>query len=180
MTISEQLHLSVLSAPLAACDRRSLSQAWYSALYRGAPQSPQSGPPAPEATPAAAREQHQKYAASPARREAQPQTAAPVPERAQTRGVPPERRGAASPLARKIVRTFCAARRRAGAATFSLDGRQGRVRVLLRADGSHVKLVALCAPANRARVAAALAQARFALAARGIRADLHIARGASC
>ncbi len=46
------------------------------------------------------------------------------------------------------------------------------MRILVRSDGVRTRLVALCAPPLRERVERALAQARFALAARGVRAEV--------
>src|SRR5581483_5549433 len=45
MTISDQLQFSILSAPVASADRRVLSQAWYSALYRAGGKPAQSVAP---------------------------------------------------------------------------------------------------------------------------------------
>src|SRR5579871_248587 len=53
MTIDKHLDLSVLSAPVASVDRRSLSQAWYSALYgTNACAAQRSGTPIAKTAPA--------------------------------------------------------------------------------------------------------------------------------
>jgi hypothetical protein len=91
-----------------------------------------------------------------------------------------ERRAPRSALARKIERTFlhpCAVTRKA---SFAIDGAQGRVQVLLQRQGSRIKLVAICPVKARAEVATALAQARYALALRGIELDAQMRGEAAC
>ena len=74
--------------------------------------------------------------------------------------------------------------RKATGATFTLEGARGserfRVRVLVRADGERVCLIALCSQALRATVAAALAQARYALASRGMTIVARTWEGETC
>lgn len=170
MTIPEQLHLNVLAAPLAAVDRRALSQAWYSALYesrRPARLTAKAKAIAPARTAGGA-------AAAPN----------PVAPRAVSRpvaanakyvnssgigGARIERRAAPSPLARRIHKTFA---RHLGAsatqrATFRL-GKRARVHVVLHASGARLRLVAFCGRRSAESVTQALAQARYALAARGL------------
>ena len=81
---------------------------------------------------------------------------------------PLERRNVRSALARKIERTFLDPRTQAQRATFAVGNGAERVHVSLQTTGDRVRLVAVCAPSARPAVARALAQARFALAARGI------------
>jgi len=80
-----------------------------------------------------------------------------------------ERRAPRLDLARKIGELATHATRKRAAATFVLDGSRGRVRVLVTASGGKVRLVAICAKKLEATVAAALAQARYAAAASGVR-----------
>jgi|SRR6185437_11600969 len=174
MTISEQLQFSVLTAPVAALDRRTLSQAWYSALYGGEkrksgatetahaePQSPAHAY-APQPMPVMTRSSASGRASTQAQ-----DARSPV----RVEGVPHDRRAPRSPLARKIERTFLRPRRISRKNAFTLEGEHGRVHVLLQSRGTHLKLVAICPPKARTQVAAALAQARYALALRGIELD---------
>lgn len=169
MTISEQLQFSVLTAPVATLDRRTLSQAWYSALYgSGATASS-----AKNATPQAPQTQQRIVPArkTPANQEPEHTrslraTGAQTVQRAQ--GAPPERRAPRSALARKIERAVLRPRSVAHKASFTIDGEQGRVHIVLHTQGTQLKLVAICPPKACVHVAAALSQARYALASRGI------------
>jgi hypothetical protein len=180
MTITEQLQFSVLTAPVASLDRRALSQAWYSALYgngcaastkKPAQRAPQAGEQVrtprgtPASTPAA------DVTRAPAR-------SGPAKSPAQAEASPVDRRAPRSALARKIERAFLRPRSATHKTSFTVEGDQGRVHVLLQTRGSQLKLVAICPPRARAGVAAALAQARYALALRGIDVDAET-RGAS-
>jgi hypothetical protein len=179
MTTTQQLDISVLSAPLAAIDRRSLSQAWYSALHlardgsvptRQASRIPIArGRRAPAA---AAGRRSSGVDASFLANTKTPQTWAP-----RTGAV--ERRSARLPLARRIERALFERTSAHGRTTFAIGEGSGRVVVVLHASGERVRLVALCSPALRRTVARALDQARFALAARGIVLDGGLLEGAS-
>jgi len=167
MPITEELQFSVLSAPLAAADRRLFSQAWYSALYRtdtsAAAQTPPASREAAEScsrSKASARAQraHELLRGLPAR---------PASAQKAAGGYGGERRAPRLQLARKIARFVLQPHRKKLGATFTIDGARGRVRVLVRADGDRVRLIALCSEPVKATVAAALAQARYALASRG-------------
>jgi len=181
MPITEELQFSVLSAPLAAADRRVFSQAWYSALYRtdaraaarnhvqltqAAEGRPLSGTAANEPP---ARENIRSLAP---RRAAQAQQTA--------RLAIGERRGPRLQLARKIARFVLQPQRKNSGATFTIDGARGRVRILVRTDGSRLRLIALCAVAMKATVAAALAQARYALATRGANVTARVCESDVC
>jgi hypothetical protein len=172
MTISEHLEFSVLTAPVASLDRRALSQAWYSALYGSSsapPQRPQQvdQPLRPRAIVHAVPQSHETNAKPNVQSEA-----AVKPQRVEsTRGGQTERRAPRSGLARKIERTFLHPRAAARKASFSIDGAAGRVEILLHKSGTRMKIIAICAPKAAREVAAALAQARYALAARGIDLD---------
>lgn len=169
MMITERFDLGVLSAPLAALDRRALSQAWYSALHlqREKPAEPKSTRSRPQAgsatsnpTPRSAQAQRGMPKIEMARR-------APVRATTVAVSVPRDRRALRCALAQKIERKF-SARETPRPATFTLDGAQGRVQIILRSQGKRLELVAICAPRARSIVAQALAQARYALASRGI------------
>lgn len=87
-----------------------------------------------------------------------------------------ERRGAAGPLGRALndaMLRHAAGGRVAGrgSASFTVSAGAERVHVLVRSDRGRTHVVALCAPTVRERVERALAHARFALAARGVRAE---------
>jgi hypothetical protein len=172
MTITEQLQFSVLSAPVAALDRRALSQAWYSALFETSdgksaaaqPRAQLQAAPAPGARARAAEELSRVDA--PVRRQTARGSGRESAPRCES--APIERRGPRSGLARKIERAFLQPQSASRKSAFTIEGQHGRVRVLLQTRGSQLKLVAICAPTARAYVAAALAQARYALALRGI------------
>jgi hypothetical protein len=168
--------VAILATQLADTDRRALSQAWYSALHLAAHDDPAAHAAAPRrtrtrvmhASPAAARNDRERAVSS---------ARAVVPRLAQDARRPPaatratpERREQKSELARRIERALVAPQRR-GAGSFVVNAAGGRVQVLVRIDGPRLRLVALCAPALRARVERALAQARYALALRGTRPE---------
>lgn len=180
MTITEQLQFSVLTAPVAALDRRTLSQAWYSALYGGAaPANALKG-----AIPAAQEAQRPVVRAGTARHERPERTPSRLGGTARAaqrvQAVPGDRRAPRSALARKIERAILRPRSAAQKASFTIEGDQGRVHILLHTHGTQIKLVAICPPKARAYVAAALAQARYALASRGIELDAQTRGAASC
>jgi len=172
MTIAEHLNFSVVTAPLAQVDRRTLSQAWYSALYGAAETSAAQARPAKQCgtkpnEPHVLPRQEAATARPPAcgvRLGIKHDAGTPL----KTIAAPPERRSARSPLARRIERRFLHPSAKTSAASFALDGAAGRVQILLKGAGLNVQLVAICAPAARAQVCAALAQARFNLASRGL------------
>lgn len=174
MTISEQLQFSVLTAPVATLDRRTLSQAWYSALYGVETRKSSVAAPA-HVVPQGPARAHAPQPTPDGRRG--PQTArasmrkhdARSSERSES--VPYDRRAPRSSLARKIERTFLRPRSVSCKNAFTVESEHGRVHVLLQSRGTHLKLVAICPPKARTQVAAALAQARYALALRGIDLD---------
>jgi hypothetical protein len=86
-----------------------------------------------------------------------------------------DRRTPRSRLARRIESVLFSPHSQVRRATFTIG--RGRVHVVLQSKGDRIALVAFCSPALRGIVARALAQARFALAARGIRGELE-AKGA--
>lgn len=183
--MTEQLEVSILAAPLAAIDRGVLSQAWYSALRLGA-QKPlpcaavsralQGSPSAP---PRGARPAGRLAAALP-----RPAGLA-LPRAAKSRVLqeaqcvrPRTARAPRPQLARAIETAFSdAALRRA---TFTLGRGSARIVVVLQTKGNQITLIALCRPHLRAAVARALAQARVALAARGIGVELRAEGAGAC
>jgi hypothetical protein len=184
MTISQQLQFSVLAAPVATLDRRTLSQAWYSALYGGGKCE------AVQAKPRAGVRQTGTSPLSPSATSQSPRTAAsmrrvnPQLHRGASPldvdGTPYERRAPRSPLARKIERAFLRPRSSARKTAFTIEGQQGRIHVLLQSRGSCLKLVAICPAHARVHVAAALAQARYALSLRGIDLDADAREARQC
>jgi hypothetical protein len=183
MTTNQQLEISVLAAPLAAIDRRSLSQAWYSALHFARDGS------APRRTVpnrSAARRATQPPNVPAGRAQRPPATApasAAMPHRETPLrpGAAVERRTPRLPLTRRIERALFERGAPSAHTSFAVGEGTGRVVVLLHASGERVRLVALCSPALKASVARALDQARFALAARGIVLDGGILEGeAAC
>lgn len=183
MTITEQLQFSVLAAPVATLDRRALSQAWYSALYGSANVS-QGAPARISAAPsesASIRGTQGAVANARTRQPAQSAGSAPSPRTlANFEETPLERRAPRSALARKIERAFLPGRSGAQKAWFSVEAAHGRVHLLLQSRGTRLKLIAICPPKARAHVAAALAQARYALAARGVDLDAEARERAQC
>ncbi len=179
--MTQQIGFSVLSAPLAAIDRRALSQAWYSALHCARAQGRAARPvPDPlrasvEAEGGAVRagevdDRSRSHAVATERR------AAERCGESRDRCAPnvPERRLARSALSQKIERTLLLPAKRAERATFTVDGTNARVHVTLQGAEGELRLVAVCPPALYARVARALEEARYALAARGLRCVLDV------
>jgi hypothetical protein len=166
--------VAVLATHLAQTDRRALSQAWYDALHlAGTTPAPQRGaaPPPIDAPPTLVRNAH--AGASPCAADG---PVAPRERRtgAALRDLAPlalERRAPKSELARRIERALAQHVPRAIPASFAVDAAGGRIRILVRTDGERTRILAVCTPPLRERVERALAQARFALASRGIRAD---------
>ena len=169
--------VAILATHLAITDRRALSQAWYSALHvaehapaaavprarvaRGTPQSA-AVRPAPVARGAAGR-----GAVAPNGAQLHRATSARCNGPA---AFAPERRAPQTELARRIERGL-ARRVRGAPASFAVSVAGGRVQLLVRSDGARTRVVAVCAPNVRERVDRALAHARFALAAAGLRTE---------
>ena len=169
--MTQQLGFSILTAPLAAIDRRTLSQAWYSALHlaRGA-QSQSFAPSAHNDVPICEHGARRVADSHEFARTAKFEGTARVREPASkpTSGATPERRAARSALARRIERTFLHPTARPKRATFTIDGTRARVHVALQTTPTGVRIVAVCPATVAARVSRALDEARYALAARGI------------
>jgi hypothetical protein len=167
--------VAVLATQLAQTDRRALSQAWYSALHLAGRSV---GVPPPDGTAVTQRSAHRgpslaRSAPNPAehaRCGGQRLSRAAAPRA--TSAEAPERRLARSELARRIERGLARRTPRSGAASFAIRAGGGRVHLVVRADGARTRVVAVCAPPLRERVERALAQARFALAGRGVRTEV--------
>jgi len=169
--------VAVVTTTLAQTDRRALSQAWYSALHLAETTKPRAGKtgaalPAPgtstagrsEARGAAQRLDPGARAGGDALRVVRRFAAPREP------GIPPERRLPVGALGRRIAKIIA---RPPAAPTRSqtVSVRGARIHVMVRTHGNATRIVALCPPPLEARVARALAQARFALAARGVRVE---------
>jgi hypothetical protein len=169
--ITQQLGFSVLTAPLAEIDRRALSQAWYSALHL-ARQGGGTPPPLREKPPFCRPKGMEKAAAVKGARSLRAVGPRIVQHREHARiharSSEEERRAPRSRLARAIERCFLDPTRRTQRATFAVDGTTSRVHVYVQPSSAGLRLIAVCAPALRERVARALDQVRFALASRGI------------
>ena len=165
--------VAIVATQLAHTDRRALSQAWYSALHLA-----EQAAPKPRST-------------SIARVVAPPSRAATVADAGDVRAGASRTRSASTgaalrgaiardadrrvpktELARRIERALTRRVPREGQASFALRAGGGRVQLIVRADGERVRVVAVCTTALRERVDRALAQARFALAGRGVRAEV--------
>src|SRR5579884_1250802 len=124
MTITEQLQFSVLTAPVATLDRRSLSQAWYSALYgAGSANAPtKQRVVAPQAqVPHAQRALGAEGKAGRSNVPAFSRNGV-THTTAQAEGAQQDRRAPRSALARKIERAFLRLPSASQKASFSIDG----------------------------------------------------------
>lgn len=180
--MTQQLHVSILAAPLAAIDPRALSQAWYSAL-RFAHGDPAisaaagrcvtaSRPPASISTEALRESDRQRTVAA-------LHGARSMHGEVRAAGDHVKSRAARVPLARRIERAF-AASTPPHRATFSVGHGPARVHVILQTSGARCALVALCRPELEAIVSLALTKAGQALAARGIAVEMRARGVARC
>ncbi len=163
-------HVAVVATSLARTDRRALSQAWYSALHLAEHAPPRTDRPHAEGTPPS--HGTEVRPASLRGSDAAPSGAGGARALPRSSGaVLPvlDRRAPATPLAKRIERAIAHAPAQTPAASVAIKAGGGRVQVLVRSDGEATRIVALCAPALRERVEQALAHARFALAAQGVR-----------
>jgi hypothetical protein len=166
--------LAVVSTQLALTDRRALSQAWYSALRLAAPQ--RDGTLAHRRAPTVAPRRALGRLTAPLTHALAFGTGEPPVARARLLqpvrpGSAAERRAPPSELARRIRRALARRVLRGLPASFAVRAGNGRVQLLVRRDGTCTRVVAVCPAPLRARVERALAQARFALAAHGVRCE---------
>lgn len=170
---TQRIGFDVLTAPLAEVDRRGLSQAWYSALHL-AHDVPQTQTQARGRRSASApRAAIQARAASSAEAKTRAANARGVSAQSARPYAAAERRLQPTSLARRIERAIAGRKRYERLSAFVLDGKR-RVHVAVRASGTKVHVVAVCAPESRARVARALEEARYALARRGVALDARL------
>lgn len=179
MTITQELQFSVLSAPVAQTDRRALSQAWFSALYSAKKSSGET-----RSTKAVAGEKAKTASREPSSDKCRPQRTTELRALTPRRGSPrvaisAERRAPRLPLTKKIETFAQRVHRQPAAATFVLDAKHGRVGILIRTDGSRVRLTAICSERSKKAVASALTQAAYALAPHGLRLEAET-RDAAC
>jgi hypothetical protein len=177
--MTEQLEVSILAAPLAAIDRRTLSQAWYCALRlardEGSPATANLGEPETAVVHVLVRPRNKMLGPSRWR----PATSPPKPAEAKTtvtyagwEARNAIARSSHTPLAQRIERVFSEPSAQVKRATFSIGQGRARVHVILQTKRGSATLVAICRPEARALVARALAQARLILATRGIGVEL--------
>lgn len=168
--MTQQLGFSILTAPLAAIDRRALSQAWYSALHLAQASHAQSisahGHTDATVCEPTQRPEQSHDCAHAGRHDTSARSRAAASE-LRVAGAP-ERRAMRSVLARRIERTFLNPLARPRRATFAIDGTRARVHVALQTTPGGMRIVAVCPASIRSRVSRALDEARYALAARGI------------
>jgi hypothetical protein len=185
--MTEQLEVSILAAPLAAIDRRTLSEAWYCALRLA--RDERSPAPKVRAQQTAvvhvlARPRNEMLARScrhPATSPAKPAAAKTTLTYAgwEARNAI-ARRSSHTPLARRIERVFSKPSAQVKRATFAIGDGRARVHVILQTNGGRATLVAICRPEARVFVARALAQARLILAIRGIGVELETKGVSGC
>ena len=175
--MTHDLEVSILAAPLAQMDRGALSQAWYTALRLG-PNARAGSSRAVAAPPPVSCESYSFFEKCATPRAAKPSSpsATHLPARRLATGLDEMCRSARparrATLAERIERAFAGAPQPAKRATFSLGRGNARVHIVLQTIGERPTLLALCRPELRTLVGRALAQARLALARRGIGVDL--------
>lgn len=168
--MTEQIGFSILTAPLAAIDRRALSQAWYSALHLA------QSPPHPSQPQAQRRSATQAFAGNvTARAKASGHVQTPSPRVARRAALVTPRAGAAcdrrterSRLGAQIERAFLRQGNAAQRTSIVVEGGRERVHLTLQRLSGGLTLVAVCSPRARDTVSRALNEARYALARRGI------------
>lgn len=175
--MTQQLEVSILAAPLAAIDRRVLSEAWYSRLrlVRSTQQLSAIGPSVRLPTSARVRAHEQNVQQRTRRvnreiRRGHLGQEKPTPthgDEAKINAQRPRR-----PLAQRIEHVFGRPSSHPKRATFSIGRGNARVHIIVQTKGERTTLVAICRPEMRAVVARALTQARFALGSRGIGIEL--------
>jgi hypothetical protein len=183
--MTQQLEVSILAAPLAAIDRRALSQAWYSALHlarqdRRLVQARECGPRI-VATRSEPERQDETDLCRP--RGAEPRVhfvqTKPLQVTVQSGATRISANRGSLPLSQRIERRFAHPTSQVKRATFSMGRGAARVHVILQTNGNVATLVALCRPQMRGIVARALVQARVALSTRGVLLDFET-RGKRC
>ena len=167
--------VALVATQLADTDRRALSQAWYSALHLAErPPGTRPAPLVPSTPEGACRARgpndaapHRSFVRGNVRNASHDATARYAGGIAHC-----ERRAPKTDLARRIERRLARRPPRGATASFAVSGAGGRVHVVVRSDGARTRVVAVCSPPLRERVARALAHARFVLAGHGVRAEV--------
>ncbi len=183
--MTHPLEVSILAAPLGAIDRRTLSQAWYSALRLAPRERSAAGVRLPSRAPAPRPRQrwcriesfahHSDARSMPLR----PPHVATGSVGGDDDGEAIRRRTIAAPLAKRIQHAFADPSAQVRRATFSMGRGSVRVVVMLQTKGERAALVAICAPEVSAAVSRALDEVRATLGARGMAVELK-AKGARC
>ncbi|HEY4441826.1 MAG TPA: hypothetical protein VGN14_15300 [Candidatus Elarobacter sp.] len=168
--------VAVVATQLAATDRRALSEAWYRALHLAG--SPAPRPLAPRVATGArsASPRTPVFANAPhAAGRTTEGTLSRAPRHDGGSAFGPggvDRRAPRTALATRLERVLQRRAARTPAAQFAVRAAGGRIHLVVRAEHGRTHVVALCAPKLRDRVARALAHARFALAAAGLRCEV--------
>lgn len=177
--MAQQLDVHVVTAPLVQIDRAALSQAWYSALHLARSHAPVAN--AGHASHATGRTAGSIAATIAGKASAGARGNGPA---ARGRSNAPSRPSARETqrtleawAQRRLARTVSIARGPSLRSTLTLGRGAGRVYLLLQSAGNATRAIAICRPADRERVAAALADACAALARRGIRLDARLGAG---
>jgi hypothetical protein len=183
--MTQQLQVSILAAPLAGMDRRALSQAWYSALRldRDTAQPPAIRTRGARVTGGI----HALPPKSCADRDGARVTTRilPLPCTRSSRldlfeAQVVRKLAARSTLAQRIECVFADSDPCPKRATFSMGRGRARVHVILQTAANRTTLLALCRPELRTAVGRALAQARLALARRGIGVEVRAVGERAC
>jgi hypothetical protein len=169
--------VAVLATHLAVADRRALSQAWYSALHlaerapAARPHASRTGRGGAHPPEAGASSRFGREAGS---RDGTPRGSSSLSSRAlqNEAAFVAERRAPKTVLARRIERVLARCVPSSAPCSVAVSAAGGRVRLLVRSDANGTRVVAVCAEALRERVERALAQARFALVERSVRAEV--------
>jgi hypothetical protein len=177
-TVQNTTGVAVLATHLAVADRRALSQAWYSALHL-AERTP-ARPSASRAGRSGAHEDrthvtrapHAATARDGSYRGPSPTSSRTARARHDDAALAAERRAPKTVLARRIERALARCVPSGASCSVAVNAAGGRVRLLVRSDATGTRIVAVCSGALRERVERALAQARFALAECGVRAEV--------
>jgi hypothetical protein len=180
--MTQKLEMNLLEAPLAAIDRRSLSQAWYSALRLARPRECIAAPLGRSTNESSSlaknlsKGEKRALSAQPAEsRPARCRSSEPSLSAAQP-GVTRIADGRVIPLSQRIERRFAGSLAPMKRATFSMGRGAARVFVVVQTNGNVATLIALCRPEMRTVVARALAAARFTLTTHGFVIDLQMPR----
>jgi hypothetical protein len=186
--ITQQLQVSILAAPVAAIDSRSLSQAWYSALRlaHGGVQARAMRPPFARAEVAGARARRERIVEMPFRAGVQPLCRRSARHDLSSCAARREGDDAVHggtlrrTLAEWIERAFSDPSAQPRRTTLSMGRGSARIVVILQTRGDRAVLLALCRPELRGIVGRALAQARMTLAVRGIGLELRAIGRQAC